>query len=176
MRAACAGRVVEFHCCCIHFIDPPNPVSINSAEQAALAARVVETDPAPRPAVAYVGGLDVSFVAAPDADALDAQKEENEEETAAVAALVVLSYPALKPLYEDLTPVTLTQPYATGYLAFREAPALVELVGRLRARRPDLVPQVLMVDGNGVLHPRGCGLACHVVRLCDEDDWVYDDN
>jgi hypothetical protein len=100
-----------------------------------------------------VGGLDISF--------FDAQDGEAE---AAVAALVVLSAPTLDVLYEDLLPVTLTQPYAAGYLAFREAPALVELIRRLRTRRPDLVPQVLLVDGNGVLHPRACGLACHVVR------------
>lgn len=138
----------------------PLEQSINPAEQAALAARVVEIDADPWPTITRVGGLDISFFAATDhAD----DEEKYKSETAAVAALVVLSYPTLEPLYEDLLPVTLTQPYAAGFLAYREAPALVELVGRLRATRPDLLPQVLMVDGNGVLHPRGCGLACHVV-------------
>lgn len=126
------------------------------AEQAALAARVVEADP-PAGAAArlsldtltLVGGLDVSF-------AVDRAES-------AVAALVVLSFPALDVVYQGLLPVAVAQPYAAGYLAFREAPALVALVERLKARRPELVPQVLMVDGNGVLHPRGCGLACHVV-------------
>ena len=31
-----------------------------------------------------------------------------------------------------------------------------------RRHRPDLTPSVLMVDGNGVLHPRKCGVACHI--------------
>lgn len=30
------------------------------------------------------------------------------------------------------------------------------------SRRPDLTPQILMVDGMGVLHPRGLGLASHL--------------
>ena len=47
----------------------------------------------------------------------------------------------------------------TGYLAFREAPVLGGLVARLRTERPDLQPDVVMVDGNGVLHPAQCGLA-----------------
>lgn len=146
------------------------------AEQAALEARVVEADP-PHGAISIpsddddsaahgsghdrplrlVGGLDVSF--ASDAGA------EGDTESAALAALVVLSFPALEVVYEDFLPVRLTQPYVAGYLAFREAPALIDLVRRLRAQRPDMLPELMMVDGNGVLHPRGCGLACHVVRM-----------
>lgn len=46
-------------------------------------------------------------------------------------------------------------PYIPTYLAYREGPVLERL---LRGHRPSLV----MVDGNGILHPRGCGLACHL--------------
>lgn len=64
--------------------------------------------------------------------------------------------------------VSLTAPYVSGFLAFREAPFLVDAVRRLQEREPHLMPQVLLVDGNGVLHhrgdpalerqgPRGCG-------------------
>ena len=58
--------------------------------------------------------------------------------------------------------VRLAAPYVPGFLAFREAEPLMALLEELRATRPELVPQVLLVDGNGVLHPQGCGLACHV--------------
>ena len=50
-----------------------------------------------------------------------------------------------------------TFPYVPGLLSFREAPVVIEAVGRL-PHRPDL----LMCDGQGVAHPRGLGLAAHV--------------
>ena len=48
-------------------------------------------------------------------------------------------------------------PYVPGLLSFREAPAVIEAVRRL-SQAPDL----LMCDGQGIAHPRGLGLACHV--------------
>ncbi|MCE5319460.1 MAG: endonuclease V, partial [Parachlamydia sp.] len=53
-------------------------------------------------------------------------------------------------------------PYIPGFLAFREAPAIVESLARLK-RAPDL----LMVDGQGISHPRGLGIASHLGVLCD---------
>lgn len=74
----------------------------------------------------------------------------------------MLSYPALEVVYSELRWVRLTAPYVPSFLAFREAAPLLDLLARLRARAPDLWPQALLVDGNGVLHARGCGLACHI--------------
>ncbi len=48
-------------------------------------------------------------------------------------------------------------PYIPGLLSFREAPAVIAALKKL-PRRPDL----LMCDGQGLVHPRGLGLACHV--------------
>jgi len=50
-----------------------------------------------------------------------------------------------------------TFPYVPGLLSFREAPAVIEAVGKLPAR-----PDLLMCDGQGLAHPRAIGLACHV--------------
>uniref|UniRef100_A0A3B1IFD7 Endonuclease V n=1 Tax=Astyanax mexicanus TaxID=7994 RepID=A0A3B1IFD7_ASTMX len=51
--------------------------------------------------------------------------------------------------------VNLSAPYIAGFLAFREAPPLLQLLQRLEKEQPSLMPQVLFVDGNGLFHYRG---------------------
>jgi deoxyribonuclease V len=48
-------------------------------------------------------------------------------------------------------------PYVPGFLFLREAPAALAALACLRLR-PDLV----LVDGQGLAHPRRFGLACHI--------------
>ncbi|KAG3107705.1 hypothetical protein PI124_g12961 [Phytophthora idaei] len=79
----------------------------------------------------------------------------------ACASIVVLDFQSLTVLYEAFTYVSLPAPYIAGFLAFREVPALTKLYDDLRRRCPDLLPDVTLVDGNGVLHPQGFGLASH---------------
>ncbi|KAM6403396.1 endonuclease V isoform 3-T3 [Rhynochetos jubatus] len=128
-------------------------------EQARLKAGVVERDteewqeePGFR-GLERVGGVDLSYIKGDD--------------TSACASLVVLSFPALEVLYEDCRMVAVSAPYVAGFLAFREVPFLVEAVQRLQQAEPRLKPQVLLVDGNGLLHPRGFGVACHLGVLTD---------
>lgn len=54
-------------------------------------------------------------------------------------------------------------PYVPGLLSFREAPALIDALGRLE-REPDL----LLLEGHGWAHPRRCGLASHIGLLFDK--------
>lgn len=49
-------------------------------------------------------------------------------------------------------------PYVPGLFCFREGPPLMALIHRLRA--DGLTPDVVIVDGHGVAHPRRFGAAC----------------
>jgi deoxyribonuclease V len=68
--------------------------------------------------------------------------------------------------FEHVETVTAEQetrfPYIPGLLSFREAPVCLEAVGKLN-RQPDL----FMIDGQGVAHPRRLGLAAHLGLFFD---------
>eukprot|EP00005_Dracoamoeba_jomungandri_P011703 CAMPEP_0174266954 /NCGR_PEP_ID=MMETSP0439-20130205/31986_1 /TAXON_ID=0 /ORGANISM="Stereomyxa ramosa, Strain Chinc5" /LENGTH=275 /DNA_ID=CAMNT_0015354225 /DNA_START=45 /DNA_END=872 /DNA_ORIENTATION=- len=98
--------------------------------------------------VKHVGGVDISFIKGDDVNA--------------VASLVILTFPALEVVYEHHEKVKLTRPYICGYLAYRELPHLAPLFTTLKEKNPELFPQIVFVDGNGYLHPRGFGLACQL--------------
>lgn len=73
------------------------------------------------------------------------------------AAAVVLSYPGLEVLEEVIARRKTRFPYVPGLLSFRECPAAIAALERLRGR-----PQMLICDGQGYAHPRRFGLACHL--------------
>ncbi|KAH1094297.1 hypothetical protein AAZX31_14G119500 [Glycine max] len=99
-------------------------------------------------ALRYVGGVDISF--------------SKDDPSRACGTLVVLDFHTLQVLYQDFSLVTLQVPYVPGFLAFREAPVLLQLLEKMKRSNNPFYPQLLMVDGNGILHPRGFGLACHI--------------
>ena len=78
------------------------------------------------------------------------------------AAIVVDSYPDLKPIEIALATSPLTFPYVPGLLSFREAPAIIAALEKV-TRRPDLI----IVDGQGIAHPRHLGIASHIGLLVD---------
>jgi len=81
----------------------------------------------------------------------------------AVACLAVLRFPELTPEWVDFEEFTVDAPYVPGFLAFRECPAMTTLLRRCPSGAK---PDVVLVDGNGALHPEGFGLACHVGVEC----------
>jgi len=74
-----------------------------------------------------------------------------------VAAAVLLDARTMATLAEVHDSRPCRFPYVPGLLSFREAPAVIAAVEKL-PQRPDL----LLCDGQGLAHPRGMGLACHV--------------
>jgi len=96
----------------------------------------------------YIGGVDISFIIG------------NEED--ACVGLVILAWPSLEIVYKSFKMVKLTLPYIPSFLAFREVDHIIELINELKMNDPDFLPQIILVDGNGYLHPRGFGLACHL--------------
>jgi len=104
-----------------------------------------------------IGGVDISFF--------------KEDPDKAVASLIVLEYPSYKVIYEDDEVVPLNLPYIAGFLAFREVPAIEKLYKRLvekdKENKESKLPQLILVDGNGYLHPRQFGFACHLGVILD---------
>ncbi len=78
------------------------------------------------------------------------------------AAVAVFTYPELRLVEEAGVSEPCPFPYIPGLLSFREAPALASAYARLGRR-----PEVLLVDGQGIAHPRGLGLASHLGVLLE---------
>jgi deoxyribonuclease V len=76
------------------------------------------------------------------------------------AGIIVLSYPDLKPIAHSLVKAEVHFPYVPGYLAFREIPALYTAWNNLPVK-----PDILVVDGHGIAHPRRMGIAAHFGTL-----------
>ncbi len=77
-------------------------------------------------------------------------------------AIAVYSYPDLELVEETTAAGECPFPYRTGLLSFREIPILAEAFEQLKER-----PDVLLVDGQGIAHPRGLGLASHLGLVLD---------
>jgi deoxyribonuclease V len=77
-------------------------------------------------------------------------------------AAVLLDYETLKLTEVQLLKSLVKVPYRPGFLGFREAAPMVETVKRFGEK-----PDVILVDGHGIVHPRRFGLACHVGVMLD---------
>ena len=95
----------------------------------------------------FVAGLDVAF--SPDSERC-------------LAGVVVYDLRAGQAIEQQLAWRPVRFPYVPGLLSFREAPAALAALRKLRCE-----PDVFMFDAQGIAHPRRLGLAAHVGLLID---------
>jgi len=94
-----------------------------------------------------VAGIDIS---APDAQGI------------ATGAVVVLRYPELSIVEVGVAQCKVTLPYIPGLLSFRESPVILAACEKLCN-----IPDIILIDGQGIAHPRRLGLASHVGLFLD---------
>lgn len=96
--------------------------------------------------VKSIAGVDISF----------------SKDNFSIAAAVVVDFKTFEVLEEKTLEVELLFPYISGFLGFRETDAILSVLNTLENNF-----DVLMVNGHGIMHPRGFGLASHVGLLMD---------
>ena len=118
---------------------PTTPTAARALQEA-LAGRVASEDRLGP--VRHVAGVDVAFA---------------EGGATTVGAVAVLTYPGLELVDRAQARRRTRFPYVPGLLSFREIPAILAALGKLR-----ITPDLLLCDGQGFAHPRRFGLACHL--------------
>jgi deoxyribonuclease V len=111
--------------------------------QMELAPRVIRSGKVKNPG--YIAGADISV---------------NRFAKTGKAAVVVLRYPEMRVAEMQTVTASIDFPYVPGLLTFREAPLILAAFEKI-----SLTPDLIMVDGQGIAHPRRIGLASHL-GLC----------
>ncbi len=78
----------------------------------------------------------------------------NKDTDVVYAGIVVLSYPDMVLQSYSLVVACTKFPYVPGFLGFREVPCLLQAWELLPIK-----PDILILDGHGITHPRGAGIA-----------------
>lgn len=107
--------------------------------------RVIRTDDFGE--IKTVAGVDVAY------------SHKTERVVAAVAVLEASTLQPLQTVYADLENAF---PYISGLFSFRELPAIIKALEQLQ-----VLPDLIICDGQGYAHPRRFGLACHLGVMFD---------
>jgi len=79
-----------------------------------------------------------------------------------IAVASLLAYPSLIHKTDAVSTEKVRFPYVPGFLSFREGHSIISAILRLRH-----IPDVIIVDGQGIAHPRRLGIASHIGVLLD---------
>jgi deoxyribonuclease V len=124
-----------------------HPWNVTPAEARAiqdqLRGQIRAKNPAGLKRIKHVAGIDISI-----------------RHEQAIAAIVVLDFKTLEVVDYALHTGEVPFPYVPGLLSFRECPAIIAAAKKLK-----IEPDLLMVDGHGISHPRRMGIAAHVGLL-----------
>lgn len=112
------------------------------AIQLECAKKVIQKDALKK--IELIGGIDLTF------------EKIEESPTRAWASLVVIRLPDLRVVYKKVVEGIVDFPYIPTFLAFRELPLMLKLY-----QEAEIKPDVFFIDGQGIAHPRGCGIASH---------------
>ncbi len=131
------GKIADFENILFTDFKTDYPLKKARKEQLALAKKVKLADPKKLPN--YVLGLDASY-----------------NRTKAYGAGVLFDIKKNEPVKTYHAEMKVNFPYVPSYLGFREIPIYKKIISQVDE------PAILMVDGNGILHPYGIGIASHL--------------
>lgn len=100
--------------------------------------------------VKIVAGIDIAYT------------DEGEEQTG-TCSVMIFDYNTLEVIEKQSAVGRITTPYVPGYLSFREIPLILEALKKVEHN-----PDILVFDGNGILHPNKIGLASHISLFLDK--------
>jgi len=140
------GRIVDFSRVFFNEFATEFPLRQLRREQQRLSQQVrVEDDFAP---LEVIAGIDVAYPPS--------------EFAKACGALVAVEYETGEVVEERTVSLSTRFPFIPTYFSYREFP-FVERLLKMAAS----VPSVVLLDGQGILHPVRCGFASHAGVVCD---------